>query len=382
MSFARSEEEILLQNSLARFLANEYSFARRRDLINENHGHDPATWRKMAELGLMGAALPEEYGGFDGGPRASATIMQELGRALVLEPYLSTAILCGGLLARHGSTNQRAEILPALIAGDCRLALAHWEAEARYDIGRTALAASSIDGGHELNGEKHLVLDGVQADHLIVSVRTSGVVAGAAGALQGLSLFLLPINSPGITRRDFRGYDGMRVSILTFENVRVDRGQMIGVQDQGAEIIAEALDDATVALCAEAVGAMQALFDMLMDYLRTRKQFGRALGNFQALQHRAADQFMILENARAMTNQAIDVLQQGASPPERARAVSAAKLQINDAAALVGREGLQMHGAIAITDEYAGSHYFKRIEAIESLFGDRDYHLSRFIQDY
>ncbi len=380
MTYAHTEEQMMLRDGVARFVEQNHDFAARRGLIELPMGHSPDLWAEMVQLGWLGVTLPEEQGDFGGGPAELAIIMEELGRALVLEPVLSNAVFGADLLARHGNDEQQYSLLPDVVSGQAKVALAYLEPGARYNPLWVETTAAERSGGFILNGRKRNVLDGVLADKLIVSART----AGDAGDHDGVTLFLVDSVAAGIQSQDFRTYDGLRASTITLSDVTVSTADSIGAVGEGAAILADTVQMATVATCAEAVGAMQALFDLLLDYLRTREQFGKPIGNFQSLQFRATDMYIALQQARAMTGEAVAALSagDGGDRRERERLIAATKIQVNDAAALVGCEGVQMHGAIAITDEYSASHYFKRLEAIESLFGDSDYHLANFMADY
>ncbi len=376
MQIVLSEEQQILRDGVARFVANEHDFQKRHDFLETEQGHAPELWRQIAELGWLGAGLPEDMGGFGGGPAELALIIEELGRGLVLEPFLTTAVFGGQLLSRHGNLAQQSELLPAIAMGETRVALAYGEAASRGNPCWVETRAEAGDDGYLISGQKSLVLDAALADWIVVSCRTES----ASGDAAGIALFLLDADADGLNWRHFRTYDGMRASTLELKQVRVARDQAIGPIGEAGPILEEIVDLATALTCAEAVGAMQALFDLLLEHLKTREQFGRPIGSFQALQHRAAELYMALNDARSMSREAVRALDREAA--ERRRTVAAAKVQINESAALIGGEGVQMHGAIAITDEYAASHYFKRLEAIETLFGDSEYHLGRFTADY
>lgn len=382
MAVTLSENQSLLKDMVTRFVAEEYGFEQRRRVLDSADGIDTDFWTKLADLGLFGAGLPESDGGFGGGAVETALVMEQFGRGLVLEPYLSTAVIGAGVIARYAKPARRDDLLAAILAGAHRVALAYAEPAGRFDPYWVTAQAVAGGDGYLLSGAKCAVWDGAVADTLLVSARTSG----EPGDTAGLTLFLVDADRAGVQRRNFRTYDGQRVSEIEFEVVVLSEAEVIGTAGQGAEVLDWALDQAAVAQCAEAVGAMDALFEMLLEYLKTREQFGKPIGKFQALQHRAADMYMALENARALTYRAAALLADDGDDDDdsdgRRQAVSAAKVTANDAAALIGREGLQMHGAIGITDEYPASHYFKRLEASESRFGDSEYHLGRFIAEY
>ncbi|MBT3534563.1 MAG: pimeloyl-CoA dehydrogenase small subunit [Rhodospirillaceae bacterium] len=372
MDFSLDDDLIMIRDGVSRFITDNYGFEARRELIDSDDGFSRNNWRRFAELGWLGAALPEEAGGIGMGPRASMVIMGELGKGLVVEPYLATVILGGELIARYGSQAQRDEILPQIAAGEIMLTLAHAEPGARYDLHGIATKAAPSGDGYVINGAKGMVLNAAGADRIIIPARTSGDRSDKSG----ISLFLVNGDAPGLSRHDYKTYDGGRASELELTDVAVSDADLIGALDQGHDALEEIMDHGLAALCAEAVGVMEVLFEATLEYLKTRKQFGRAIGEFQALQHRMSDMYMSLENARSMAFAATIALE-GDDPDHRREEVAMAKVQINESAHLIGRQGAQMHGAIAITDELAAGHYYKRLSAIEALFGNSEHHLGR-----
>ncbi len=373
MDFSLNDELIMLKDAVERFVREDYDFDSRRRLAGTELGYSDDNWRRFAEMGWLGAALPAAFGGSELGAKAMLVILQGLGRGLVLEPYLPTVVMGGELIARHGSGEQQAAILGALISGACKLSLAIAEPGGRYALNHVATRAAPAGGGYRLSGAKGLVLQAASADHLVVPARLEGGDRDPGG----IALFLIGADGDGMSRRDYRTYDGMRASELILEEVEVDASAMIGGPGQGLELLEECMDRGIAGLCAEAVGSMEILFEMTLEHLKTRQQFGRALGQFQALQHRMAELYMSLENARSMAFAATLAFDQP-DPAVRRREVAAAKLQINASARLIGAEAAQLHGAIAITDELPAAHYYKRLSAIESLFGNSEYHLGRF----
>ncbi|WP_394840635.1 acyl-CoA dehydrogenase [Pendulispora brunnea] len=374
MDFQFTEEQTQLKDLLDRFVAKEYSFdARRKILEGEPQGFSRAVWRKFAELGLLGITLPEEHGGFGGGGLDALIVMEAIGRGLVLEPYLSTVLLCGGLLRDAGNDAQKGEFLPAIIAGERLLAFAHYEPRFRYDLHHIATTAKRQAADYVLSGRKTVVLHGGSADVFIVSARTSGEVLDR----EGLSLFLVSASAPGVQVRDYRTQDGQRAADVVFENVTVGEAARLGAEGQALAAIERAVDVAIAALCAEAVGAMGALNADTAEYLKTRKQFGVPIGKFQVLQHRMVDMFIHTEQARSMAYlAAVKVHSEDTS--ERRRALSAAKTLVGQAARFVGQQAVQLHGGMGVTDELAVSHHFKRLTMINLAFGDAEHHLARF----
>ncbi len=376
MDFGLSDELIMLRDGVERFIQDEYDFDKRRDHLDIGDGFSRVVWGQMAELGWLAAAMPEEVGGSALGPHATMVVMEGMGRGLAVEPYLCNIVMAGELISRYGNKQQKTEILSALAVGECMATLAHAEPGGRYDLFHIATTAHSVDAKYRLSGLKGLVLNAATADKIIIPARTSGNVRD----LVGISLFLVDAKAEGLSLRSYRTYDGMQASELILENVLVENDALIGNVGEGLSILEDIMDRAIAALCAEAVGAMDVLFNMTLDYLKERKQFGRPISNFQASQFRMADMFMSLENAKSMAA-AATIAVDGDDVAHRRREVAAAKIQINEAAHLIGRQGAQLHGAIAITDELPAAHYYKRLSAIEALFGNTDYHLGRYAED-
>ena len=372
MDFSLDDDLLLLRDGIGRFAAESYDFETRQEIVDSEAGYSHEHWRQFAELGWLGATLPEEYGCIGLGPRAAMVIMQELGKGLVVEPYLPTVVLGGEMIARHGSDFQKDTVLPGISAGEITLALAHAEPGSRYDLHNIATTAEPAGFDFVLNGAKGMVLNGASADKIIIPARS----AGERNDREGISLFLIDGEAPGLSRREFRTYDGWRAAEIQLTDVMARDGDLIGERPQGLEVLEDIMDRGIAALCAEAVGTMEVLFEATLEYLKTRKQFGRAIGEFQALQHRMSDMYMSLENARSMAFAATIALEED-DPARRREEIAMAKVQINESAHLIGRQGVQMHGAIAITDELAASHYYKRLSAIEALFGNTEHHLGR-----
>ena len=366
MNFAFTEEQIQLRDSLRRFLTATYTLERRRAIARSGSGCDPQIWRQFAELGILGLAIPESLGGIGGTAFDALVVMEELGRALVLEPYLSTALVGAGILVRAGSERQR-QLLPAVAAGEIRLAFAHGEPDSRWQLDAVTTRAVHAASGWVLEGRKAMVTDGAGAHYLLVSART----------VTGISLFLLPGASERMTRTALTTHDGPSVAEITLDGVRLSADALIGSEGGGLPLIEAASDVAIAGLCAEAVGAMDALLALTLGYVRTRKQFGAPIGSFQALQHRLADMLLHAELARSMSYLASSKLSIG-DAGERRRALCAAKFLVGRSARSVGQEAVQLHGGMGVSDELAASHYFKRLTLINASFGDTDHHLERF----
>ena len=371
MDFELSEDQRLLRDTIDGTFRDTYDgFERRRLYQAEPDGWSRALWARSAELGILGLPFAEQDGGFGGGAVETMLLMEAVGRFLVVEPYLATTVLGGGFVRLGGSEAQRAAIIPGLVDGSRLVAFAQTERQARYDLADIATTARPEGDGFVLDGAKGVVLHGDSADLLVVSART----AGGRRDRHGVSLFLVEATAPGLSRRGYRTHDGMRAAEVSLSGVRVERSSLLGELDAGLPLVEQVVDIAIAAVAAEAVGAMQALHDTTLDYLKQRKQFGTTIGSFQALQHRAADMLVNLEESRSMAMYAAMMAEH---PDRRLRraALSAAKVQINRSARSLGQEAVQLHGGIAMTWEYKAGHYFKRLTALEALFGDTDHHL-------
>ena len=367
MNFDYTEEQIALQDTLRRFFSRDYGFEHRRAVAASADGFDRAAWKTFAELGLLALPLPGDHGGLDGNAVDVQLVMEMLGRGLALEPYLSTVVLCGGLIRDSAAPSQREALLPGIAGGESMLALAHFEPGQRYEADRITTTATRSGSGWRLDGGKAVVLGAPSANMFIVS----------AVAAEGLSLFLVGAGASGLSLRAYPTQDGARAGDLRLAGVEVAADALVGAAGGGLEIVERALDHANAALCAEAVGIMGALNEITLEYLKTRKQFGMPIGKFQALQHRMADMVIATEQARSMATLAA-VRADSTTPAERSRAVAAAKAYVLQSARLVGQQAVQLHGGMGVTDELVVGHYFKRLTMIALTFGDADYHLGRF----
>jgi pimeloyl-CoA dehydrogenase small subunit len=372
MDFELSDEQRLLKESVERLLSGRYDFESRLTYGKLPEGWSRDIWRSFAELGLLGLPFDEAHGGFGAGPVETMIVMEAFGRALVLEPYLATVVLAGGLIRLGGSEQQKAELLPKIAAGDIVMAFAHAERHARYDLHHVEVSAQQDGGSWIINGEKSLVLDGDSADQLIVSAR----VAGDKRDASGIALFLVDAAASGVSRRGYPTQDGRRAAEISFSSVRVPQANLIGTPGEASPLIERVTAEAIAALSAEAVGAMHEMHAVTVDYLKTRKQFGAPIGNFQVLQHRAADMFVALEQARSMAMLAT-MMTQETDAAARSAAISAAKAQVGRSARLIGQAAVQLHGGVGMTMEYKIGHYFKRVTMIDILFGDADHHVAK-----
>ena len=378
MDFNFKEEQLQLADALKRWIARDYTFEARRAIVGSPAGVSDAAWATLAELGLTALPLPAAQGGFDGDAVDMFVVMQELGRGLVVEPYFAT--MFGAEFLRRGRAHEA--LLERVAAGELKLACALGERQSRHDLRDVATRAVPDGSGWRLTGEKKVVLHGAQAGVLIVSSRT----AGAQRDEDGITLFAVPADAAGVVTRDVRMLDGQRAADVLLRDVGVGADAVVGTAGEGWTILEAAADHGAGLLCAEALGAMDALFGATLDYLKTRQQFGVPIGKFQALQHRMADMYVHLEQARSMALLAAVRLVDNArnagdahAAAERRRAVAAAKYRVGQAARFVGQQAIQLHGGMGVTDELPASHYFKRLSTIELTLGDCDHHLARFI---
>ena len=376
MDFNFKEEQLQFADALKRWVTKDYGFDERKKIIHSASGVSSAAWSTLSELGMTALPVPEAQGGFNGSAVDMLVVMQELGRGLVVEPYLATVIGAQFLKLAGGHET----LLEQVAAGELKLACALAEKQSRHDltdIATSAVSGESGAGGYVINGVKTVVTHGGQAGSLIVSARSSGQ-HDQARALAGISLFVVPADAPGVTITDYRTLDGQRAANISFHNVEVATSALLGAPGAGGELLDHACDYGATLLCAEALGAMEAIFAATLDYLKTRTQFGAPIGKFQALQHRMADMYIHLEQARSMAILAA-VKMVSSDPVERRRTVSAAKFRVGQALKFVGQQAVQLHGGMGVTDELPAAHHFKRLTMIELTLGDSDHHLQRFM---
>jgi alkylation response protein AidB-like acyl-CoA dehydrogenase len=369
MDFNYTPEQQQFRDALRRFIDKDYGFEHRKQIIHSETGISEQAWSTLTELGMTALPVPEEQGGFNGSAVDMLLVMQELGRGLLVEPYFAT-VLGAQFLKLAGN---QAELLEQVAGGALKLTCALGEKQARHDLVDIAVTAKRDGNGYLIDGTKAVVLHGGQADRLIVSARSSGGQRDNAG----ISLFVVPADAQGVTRRDYRTIDGQRAADIGFANVKVPASALLGKEGEGWEILDAAADYGRALLCAEAVGAMDALNAATLEYLKTRQQFGVPIGKFQVLQHRMAEMFMQAEQARSMATLAA-VKVASADAEERRRNVSAAKARVGQALKFVGQQAVQLHGGMGVTDELPAAHHFKRLTMIDLTLGDVDYHLARF----
>jgi alkylation response protein AidB-like acyl-CoA dehydrogenase len=373
MDFALNDEQRMLADTVARFVATEYDFEARRKRLGEPSGYSQALWQQLADLGLFALNVPVDFGGIGHGAAETLLLMEQLGRGLVMEPFLVTGVVAPRLLARHGSAAQHQRWLPGIADGSQRFALALGEPQSRFDLHDVQTTARRCNEGYVLHGRKAVVLHGDSAQWLLVSARLSG----AARDRDGLSLFIVPAHASGIAHVAFPTIDNQRASEVTLSEVVVGVDALVGAPGQGWELIEWTVDQALAALAAEAVGVMDRLTELTCQYLRERQQFGKPIGSFQVLQHRAADMRIAVEQARALALAAAAAVEND-DRSQRRRACAAAKAMAGRSGRYVGQQATQLHGGMGMTDEMACGHYFKRLTAIDKTLGDTDFHIEQY----
>ena len=374
MDFSFSAEQTLLQDSIEKFIQNDYAFEARQKIVKEELGYSASHWQTFAELGWLGVPFDEADGGFGGSAIEAIIMMESFGKGLVVEPYVATVVMAGGALRVAATAAQKERYLVGVIDGSTQGALAYAEPQGRFNLADlTTQAAAADSGGWVLNGYKAVVLNGPSADFLIVSARTSGDQRD----VDGVSLFVVPANADGISRRDYPTVDAFRASEITFDSVALPAESLLGAAGEGLGIIEQVIDEAILAVGAEAVGCMEVLYKATVEYCKTREQFGQPIGKFQVLQHRMVDMFMEHEQAKSLMFMAAMRMAEGYGD-EAKKAVSAFKVQVGKSGRFVGQSAVQLHGGMGMTEELSIGHYFKRLTMIDTLFGNVDFHLKRF----
>jgi len=373
MDFSFTQEQTLLEESVARFIRNDYGFEARQKLVRSENGFSVDNWSTFAELGWLGVTFAEADGGFGGGTVESMLMLENFGRGLVVEPYLATVVLAGGALKHGGTAEQKAQYLPGIIDGSTQAALAYAEPHGRFNLSDLKTTASKAGDSYRIDGYKAVVLNGPAADLLVITARTSGEQRDA----DGVSVFVVPADTEGVSRRDYPTVDGLRASEVTLEGVQVGADALIGEEGKGLGIIEQVIDDGIMAVGSEAVGCMEVLYKDTVEYCKTREQFGQPIGKFQVLQHRMVDMFMEHEQSKSLMYMAAMRMDEGYGP-EAQKAVSAFKVQVGKSGRFVGQNAVQLHGGMCMTDELNIGHYFKRLTIIDTLFGNVDFHLRRF----
>ena len=374
MDFSFNEEQTMIQRQVAQFIQRDYEWEKRQALAESDLGFSAENWKTFAELGWLGISLSEEVGGFGGSALETMIIMEEFGKGLVVEPFLETVVLCAGLIDSCGSKEQKDKILKKVISGEMHLALGFTEPQSRFNLADVTTEAKKKNDGFVLNGFKSVVMNGPNADNIIISARTSGKQSGEVG----ISLFVINPELEGVSLRNYPTVDGRRASEVTLENVYIDSSCLLGEEGKGFTELEKAIDSATLAICAEAIGAMEVLYKTTVEYTKTREQFGPAIGKFQVLQHRMVDMFMEYEQSKSLLYMA--TIKQAENAEDSKKATSGLKYQVGKAAKFIGQQAVQLHGGMGVTDELNVGHFFKRLTTITTIFGNTDYHLKRYSQ--
>lgn len=374
MNFDFTEEQQMVRDSIARFVQDDYDWDTRKAIVASEKGLSPDNWKLFAELGWLSIPFAEEHGGFGGNIVDLSVVMEELGKGLVVEPYFPTVVLFGGLIARAGSDAQRAEWLPRVIGGDVLGGFAYVERQSRFALHDCLTTATRSGDGFVLNGEKVVVFNGEQANHLVVLARTSGEQSDRAG----LSLFIVDAGAAGIDKMNYPMMDGQRVANVTFKDVALPADALLGEEGQALGLVEALVDEAIIALAAEAVGIMGVLNAKTLEYAKTREQFGVAIGSYQALQHRMVDTMMAYEQCKSLLFKALCEYKQ--DPAMAAETIHALKVLIDRNGKHVFGEAIQIHGGMGMTDELDIGHYAKRLMMINTTFGDANFHRNRFVE--
>ena len=372
MDFTFNEEQTMIQDQVEQFIQKEYDWETRQELSNSDLGFGTHNWKTFAELGWLGIAVSEKNGGFGGSSIETMLIMEEFGKGLVVEPFLETVVISAGILARHGTDEQKNQVLNSVINGEMHLALAYAEPQSRLNLSDVVTEAKEEGDNFVINGFKSVVMNGPSANKIIISARTSGTQLED----KGISLFLVDSDIEGLTKSDYKTVDGRKASDINLENVIVSNSCLIGSLNAGFDILDEAIDRSILAISAEAVGAMEILYKTTVEYTKTREQFGTPIGKFQVLQHRMVDMFMEYEQCKSLLYMA--TMKNEESAPDAKKAISGLKYQVGKAGKFVGQQSVQLHGGMGVTDELNVGHYFKRLTTIGTIFGNADFHLKQY----
>jgi len=374
MNFDYNEEQTLLDNMVTSFVRDNYDWDTRCSIVKTESGWKEENWKQFAELGLLGVPFDEAHGGLGGQATDIMIVMEQFGKGLVVEPYMSSIILAGGLISKLGTDNQKESIIPEIISGKQRYVFAYAEPQSRFDLFDVKCSASLDGENYVINGFKSVVFGASMATHVIISARTSGDQRSKSG----ITLFMVDIKSEGITLQNYPTIDEYRASEVVIENLKVSKDNILGSIDGSYEAIEEQIDLSTIAVCSEAVGILQVLKDSTNDYCKNRKQFGQPIGANQVIKHRLVDMMIEYEQAKSILYMAVTA--DLSNPIERRKAASAAKARIGKAIKFVGENAIQLHGGMGVVDEYMISHFFKRATMIGILFGNVDFHMKRYIE--
>ena len=372
MNFELSDEQKMIQQSVERFVQDNYDLNTRISLSSNNLGYSNNYWKSMAELGWLGLPFDESDGGFGGNQIDVLVIMEQFGKGLVLEPYLASVVMGGGALKKGGTESLKKEILPGLVDGTKQLSFAYAEQQSRFDLEDVITSARKEKDTFILNGQKSMVQNAETADHIVIAARTSG------GQIDenGITLFLVDANSEGLSMDNFPTVDGLRASEITLKNVSVNADRVVGNVDEGFEILQSVANNAILALSAEAVGAMEVLYKDTVEYTQQREQFDHPMSEFQVLQHRMVDMFMEYEQCKSMLYRA--TMESVQDPKAAQRTIHGLKHLIGKSGLFVGENAVQLHGGMGVTEELRIGHFFKRLLVIDSMFGNADHHLQKF----
>lgn len=372
MNFELSDEQKMIQQSVERFVQDNYDLNTRISLSSDNLGYSNDYWKSMAELGWLGLPFDESDGGFGGNQIDVLVIMEQFGKGLVLEPYLASVVMGGGALKKGGTESLKKEILPGLVDGTKQLSFAYAEQQSRFDLEDVITSARKEKDTFILNGQKSMVQNAETADHIVIAARTSG------GQIDenGITLFLVDASSEGLSMDNFPTVDGLRASEITLKNVSVNANRVVGNVDEGFEILQSVANDAILALSAEAVGAMEVLYKDTVEYTQQREQFDHPMSEFQVLQHRMVDMFMEYEQCKSMLYRA--TMESVQDPKAAQKTIHGLKHLIGKSGLFVGENAVQLHGGMGVTEELRIGHFFKRLLVIDSMFGNADHHLQKF----
>ena len=374
MNFDFTEEQTLLNNMVTSFVRDNYDWETRCSIVKTEEGWKQENWSQFAELGLLGVPFSEDHGGLGGSPTDLMIVMEQFGKGLIVEPYLPSVILAGGLITNLGSKEQTDQIVPKIISGDQRYVFAYAEHQSRFDLFDVKTSAAKDGDTYVINGLKSVVFGAGAATHIIIAARTSG----DQRSKKGITLFMTEIGSEGITLQNYPTIDEYRASEVIIENLKVSKDAILGKVDEAYDVIEEEVDKSTIAACSEALGILEVLKDATTDYCKNRKQFGQPISKNQVIQFRLVDMMMEYEQAKSILYMAIT--SDLSNPDERRKTVSALKSRMGKAIKFVGENAIQLHGGMGMTEEYMISHYFKRATMIGVLFGNVDYHMKRFIE--
>jgi alkylation response protein AidB-like acyl-CoA dehydrogenase len=380
MNFEFSEEQTMIKDSVSRFVREQYDFDTRRGIIESDDGISREFWSMFAELGWLSVPFAEEYGGFGGSVIDIAAVMEEMGKGIVVEPYVSTVVVFGGLLSASTNSALKEAVIPSIIEGACLGSFAYMEPQSRYEMSDVSTAATASGDGYILNGVKTVVANGGTASKFVVSARTSGGQFDHGG----VSLFLVDATAPGVEVKAYKMMDGQSAATLTLTDVAVDQGQLLNSVGEGMDLIEQVMPQILIGLSAEALGIMAMLNTLTVDYSKTRQQFGTPISSFQVLQHRMVDTFMACEQSKSMLYRGLceskSVSEGETDGSALAKTVHALKATVARYGKTIGEEAIQLHGGIGMTDELNIGHYVKRLMMINTAFGDGDYHQKKFNQ--